>query len=358
MEYSDNGDTQTLKKTLQKAWGSRSWLASALWPASLVYGSLVAVRRFLHSAGFFRSARMPVPVVVIGNVAAGGGGKTPLVIALALHLQGKGISVGVVSRGYGRKDDAADLVEVLRTTALAESGDEPALIHKATGVPVFVARDRSLAAASLLRAYPSTRLLLCDDGLQHLALQRDVEITVIDNSGLGNGWLLPAGPLRESWPRRSETAGLVLHTGTAPAFEGFTSSRRLADHALAQDGSKVALNELKGTPLAALAAIARPEAFFSMLRARGLVLEHTISLPDHHDFSGEAFSGLAGTTLLVTEKDAVKLFSLPLATKAQDVRVLAVPLEFVPEMAFMQAFDALLTPLLSQLPSSHGTQTA
>lgn len=325
-------------------------LACLLWPASLVYGLLGMVRRDLYRSGFFKSARVGVPVLVVGNVVAGGAGKTPLVMALVQHFQDQGLKVGVVSRGYGRLD--ASCQEVFSDTPILESGDEPALIKRATNAPVFVAKKRSAAARFLLKAYPATQLLICDDGLQHYALERDIEIAVFDDRGVGNGWQLPAGPLREAWPERLHSGiDLVLHTGNAPAFAGFTSSRSLSDYAVTADGTEILLSSLRGRPLIALAAIANPGAFFSMLKSCGLSLSQTISLPDHFDFADYRLAVSKGATVLCTEKDAIKLFKLP---SMASVRLLAVPLQFLPEPAFLVALDELLAPLLSQLPSSHG----
>ena len=286
---------------------------------------------------------------------AGGAGKTPLVMALVRHVQQRGLKVGVLSRGYGRAGRAC--MEVSAHTSVILSGDEPALIKLATGAPVFIANKRIDAARALLAVYPDTQLLVCDDGLQHYGLARDIEIAVFDDRGVGNGWLLPAGPLREPWPERPNGGvrggvrrgvDLVLHTGQSPAFGGFKSSRQLAEYAVDASGNQVLLDSLKGQRLTALAAIARPDAFFAMLAARGLVLSQTISLPDHFDFSGYRLTAGHDCTVLCTEKDAVKLFGLPAMAA---VRLLAVPLEFSPEPAFLDALDALLEPLLSQLPS-------
>ena len=342
-------------KLLQNAWRTRGLLACLLWPVSRIYGLLVKTRRQLYRSAFFSSEKLPVPVLVVGNVVAGGAGKTPLVIALVQHHQQRGLKVGVLSRGYGRNRSTCQ--EVLADTPVSESGDEPALIKRATGAAVFVASSRVEAAHALLRAYPAIDLLICDDGLQHYALQRDVEIAVFDDRGVGNGWLLPAGPLREAWPDRLHTGiNLVLHTGQTPAFKGFVGLRQLSDHAVAADGEVFSLDSLRGQKVAALAAIANPAAFFDMLVARGLTLNQTFSLPDHHDFSDYKPAVDPDTVLLCTEKDGVKLFGLPSMAK---FRVLAVPLRFSPEPAFMTAVDALVAPLVavspnSPLPSIHG----
>jgi tetraacyldisaccharide 4'-kinase len=325
-----------------------------LWPLSQLYGLVVRLRRALYRCGILRSERFPVPVVVVGNVVAGGAGKTPLVIALVRHLQAQHVAVGVISRGYGRS--GTDCVEVTATSALSQTGDEPALIHRITDAPVFVADRRTDALRALLAAHPGIAVVLCDDGLQHYALQRDIEIAAFDDRGAGNGWLLPAGPLREPWPnRKNQGLDLVLHTGAQPAFEGFTSRRQLADDAWPPGGRQVALAGLRGRPVTALAGIANPQAFFDMLADIGLTLEAAIALPDHHAFSEADLAGLQGRTVLCTEKDAVKLFALPAAA---GLDLLAVPLVFSPEPAFFAAFDALLAPLLSPLPSMHGHQTA
>lgn len=342
-----------MKQVLLKAWRVRGWLACLLWPVAQIYGVLVRVRRYLYQSGFFAVDQFDVAVVVVGNVVAGGAGKTPLVMAVVKHLQSQGLQVGVVSRGYGRSSQES--LEVRPETPIYESGDEPALIQRATGAPVFVAKKRTEAVRSLLARYPATDVVVCDDGLQHYALARNIEIAVFDDKGVGNGWLLPAGPLREPWPERlHQGINLVLHTGLTSAFAGFTSSRKLADYAVTANGSRVAFNALDHQPLVALAGIASPEAFFDMLRSRGLRLEKTIALPDHHDFTMEDLSALTGCTVLCTEKDAVKLFALP---GPASLKILAVPLDFSPEPAFFTALDALLVPLISQLPSEHGHQT-
>jgi tetraacyldisaccharide 4'-kinase len=347
-----------LKNVLQRAWLTRGWLALLLWPLAWIHGLAVSARVQLYRLGVFKSERFPVAVIVVGNVVAGGAGKTPLVIAIAKHLQAQGIRTGVVSRGYGRSGD--ETLEIDTNTPVNKSGDEPALIKRAVAAPVFVALRRADAVRALITAYPATSVVLCDDGLQHYALQRDIEIAAFDDRGIGNGWLLPAGPLREPWPERLDRGvDFVVHTGQAPAFAGFASRRRLADYALDSHGDRVALDTLKVSPVTAVAAIAEPEAFFSMLRQRGIRLQKTVALPDHHDFSDFDLSLWAGQTVLCTEKDAVKLFSKPQPAETKlKTKLLAVPLEFSPEPAFLAALDARLARVFSQLPSRHGHQTS
>ena len=318
---------------LQRAWRSRGPLARLLYPLSLVYGTLAAFDRSRR-----RPERLPVPVVVVGNVIAGGAGKTPVVIAVLRHLAQRGIAAGVVSRGYGRAGDAC--IEVLPADDAARTGDEPLLVRRQSGAPVFVARRRVEAGRALLHSHPATQVIVSDDGLQHHALARDIEICVFDGRGVGNGWLLPAGPLREPWPRRVD---LVLVHGDAPGIEGFRMQRRLATHAVRADGTHRALADFAATPVHAIAGIANPDAFFSMLRSEGLTLATTHALPDHHDFAHASFP--ADAPLLCTEKDAVKLWR----TRPD---AWAVPLQVDIPAAFWRSFDALLD---ARLSSPHGS---
>lgn len=330
------------RHTLTQAWTQRGLLAWLLWPLSLLYRLLLVLRLTLYHSGLLRTTHLPVPVIVVGNVVAGGAGKTPVVMALVTHLLQRGIAVGVISRGYGRS--LPGCLEVTAESRAQDIGDEPALIQRRTGVPVFVATQRAQAATALLAKYPHVQLIISDDGLQHLALARDLEIGVFDDRGVGNGFLLPAGPLREPWPRRFD---LLLHTGERPAFAGFRGQRKLADHAVRNDGSQVALSELAAPdssttpscPVAALAAIAQPDAFFSMLRAKGLHLTHTLALPDHYDFNSFKCNIYEGYKLVCTEKDAVKLW-------LHEPDALAVPLLFELPKTFWQTLDARLDKLL------------
>jgi tetraacyldisaccharide 4'-kinase len=344
----------TVENKLVRAWTHRGWLAWLLWPISLLFGLLVRFRHLLYRAGVFKVNRVGVPVIVVGNVVAGGSGKTPVVMALMKHLQARGLKPGVVSRGYGRS--TTDCREVRVDSPASEAGDEPALIKRALSgtsvVPVFVGRSRFEAASALLQKYPQTGVIVCDDGLQHLALHRDIDICTFDDRGVGNGFMLPAGPLREPWPRPVD---LLLHTGTNPAFaDGFRASRALGPHALQSDGTSIALTALAsavGAPLLALAAIAQPEAFFAMLRAQGLQLSKTLALPDHYDFDSWSRPSDKTYTLICTEKDAVKLWP-------DHPDALAVPLMFTPEPAFMQALDKLLDALHQKLSLPHGHTTS
>jgi tetraacyldisaccharide 4'-kinase len=355
-----NNTVKNIEKWLQSAWYKPTLLSFilliVLWPLSLVYRFLAFLHKTLYKIGIFKTHRVSVPVVVVGNIVTGGGGKTPTVIALVQHLQARNIKVGVISRGYGRT--SSECLEVNKDSKISDVGDEPvgvllALDLIACSAPVFVAKRRYDAASELLKTYPDTQVIISDDGLQHHALQHDIAITVFDDRGMGNGLLLPAGPLRES--KVAVGNSLVLHTGnqavkltntTAPQF---TAHRALASYALRSDGRQVSLSNLKtaSIPILALAGIANPEAFFDMLRESGLNFSETLALPDHYDFSYDFNSGLgnkyASYNAICTTKDAVKLWQ---SAKIPFSEVLAIPLDFAPEPAFFAAFDAMLKPFI------------
>jgi tetraacyldisaccharide 4'-kinase len=318
-----------LHQQLPRVWTSKGLLAWLLLPLSWVHVALLRARALAWHWGWRQAHRLPVPVIVVGNVVAGGAGKTPLTMALVQHLQQRGWHVGVISRGHGRK--TRDTRAVMPDSLPNEVGDEPLLIRQKTGVPVWVAAMRAEAGRGLLQAHPDVNVLVCDDGLQHWALARDLEICVMDERGVGNGWLLPAGPLREPWPR---SVDLLLHTGPNDLPGGFQAQRQLDPMAQDAQGRSLALVSLIGQPVDAVAGLARPEAFFAMLRAVGLQLQHTTALPDHFDYANGA-PAATDRPLLCTEKDAAKLWQ-------HQPRALAVPLVLTPEAAFWQALDQRL----------------
>jgi tetraacyldisaccharide 4'-kinase len=358
-----NGHTHWRASWLRSA-QRRGALARSLWPVSLAYRALIALRRALYGWQILPSHRPEVPVLVVGNVVLGGAGKTPTTLALVKHLQSRGWRPGVISRGHGRSGDGVVHVEPDGKARL--TGDEPLLIRQRTGVPVCVARSRSKAAQALLAAYPHVDLLVCDDGMQHLALRRDLTVAVFDDRGVGNGWLLPAGLLREPWPLAPGVLGrpdVVLRQGTAgaaaaplPAPDGvpvFQAVRHLSATVTGPGGKSRQLEDLRGQPLIAVAGIARPEVFFDMLRQRGLTLSRCMSLPDHAPAADYAVAlSTAQHALICTEKDAVKLFPLVAAEQGRDVW--AVPLELSPQPEFFAFVDAQL----ARLSSGHGHQTA
>ncbi len=348
-----------LQARLVRAWTRRGVIAGLLWPVSLLFQMVVWLRRQLYAAGIFGTQHVDALVIVVGNVVAGGAGKTPTVIALVQHLQAQGRIVGVVSRGYGR--DGTDCIEVQSDSQPRIVGDEPLHIRRATHAPVFVGHTRYEAATALMARHPTTEIILCDDGLQHYGLYRDLEICVFDDRGCGNGWCLPAGPLRERWPRHAVSRVgqhharlLTLHTGSDPAFAGYTAYRSLAPSVVRRDGATAPLSDFNAPdarPLAAIAGIAQPEAFFSMLRARGLPLEQTIALPDHYHFDSLPSTVDEGYDIICTEKDAAKLWSI-------EPRAWAIPLVFQPEAAFFTALDTAISErLAAKLSSAHGHKT-
>ena len=333
---------------LQQAWQRRGPLAWSLRPLSWIYGALAALHRSVYRLGLRPVEHLPVPVVVVGNVVAGGAGKTPVVIAVVEHLKARGLRPGVISRGYGRRDDGGCHEVHADDTDAGPSGDEPLLVARRCRVPVVVGARRVEAARRLLALHPQTQVLVSGDGLQHAPLGRDLEICVFDARGTGNGWLLPAGPLREHWPR---AADLVLRPAHVTDIEGFDIARGLAPDAVRADGTRRPLVDFAATGapgVVALAGIAQPAAFFAMLGAVGIAPARTLALPDHHDFAQQPLDLPADLEVLCTEKDAVKLWH-------QRPQAWAVPLQVQMAPGFLAAFDRLLE---AKLSSTDGRETA
>lgn len=287
-------------------WLIRTWYGGTrrgLWllPLAALYAVLAALHRAAWRLGLRRAYRAKVPVVVVGNVTAGGTGKTPLVVWLAGRLREHGLRVGVVSRGYGRGGRQAR--RVAASDPPAEVGDEPALIARRLGVPVAVAAARA-EAVRLIEG--ECDLILCDDGLQHHGLARDVEVAVVDGRrGLGNGWRLPAGPLRES-ARRLDTVDVVVVNGPGYARPGAVrmdlEPLRFVEVAT---GRTSAVGAFGGQRVHAVAALGHPQRFFALLTALGVQpVEHPFR--DHHAFSARDIAFGDGLPVLMTEKDAVK----------------------------------------------------
>ncbi|MBL8306014.1 MAG: tetraacyldisaccharide 4'-kinase [Rubrivivax sp.] len=300
-----------------------TWLARALLPLARIYGLLL--RR--HQRQPVPATRLPVPVLVVGNVIAGGAGKTPTVIALVRALRAAGHRPGVVSRGHGRQ--GAGVHEVGDGDDARRSGDEPLLVRRRCGVPVFVGRQRAAAAAALCARHPAVDVIVADDGLQHRALPRQAELLVFDERGLGNGLLLPAGPLREPLALRLSPRLRVLHTaGPAPGTPTGALARRrfgaawpLQAWLAGDEAASQPLHTLRDRPLLAAAGLAAPRKFFDMLAAAGLVAE-PLPLPDHFDYATLPWPA-ATADVITTEKDAVKLQPSRLGS----TRVWVVPLD-------------------------------
>ncbi|MFA7437248.1 tetraacyldisaccharide 4'-kinase [Castellaniella sp.] len=315
---------------LHRVWSGRGPVSTLLLPLSWLYGCLsdAHLRRQSHGAW-----RAPVPVIVIGNILIGGTGKTPLAQALCAYLQHQGRRPGLISRGYGvRIGTRPHLSQDAQDSRWL--GDEPALLHAATQVPVAVHPRRVLAAQALLAACPEVDVLVADDGLQHRALARDIEIIVQDERGIGNGRRLPAGPLRESPARLQQADWLVTHVSARPregpavretarfgdpsaalasqAAAGRHVTMRLQATHVEHLGSGTVQpwaawrEQQAGRPVSAVAGIGQPARFFAMLQAQGLALHDTVALPDHGRLTAATLARLPAGPVLLTAKDAIK----------------------------------------------------
>lgn len=302
-----------MHERLFKTWYEEPPRFSVLQPLSWLYGAAVSLRRAAYGRGWARSQGVGAPVVVVGNLTVGGTGKTPLTIWLAERLRRRGLEVGLVSRGYGRKHGG--MRAVTASSPWQDVGDEPLILARRTGCMTLVASDRVAAATALVAR--GARVIVADDGLQHLRMRRDCEIVVIDGSrGFGNGRVLPAGPLRENAARARAADVLVVNGGAdGEPVRGVPpelAARALRMHLTAAgarpvvgSGPEQPLEAFRGRPVHAVAGIGNPQRFFADLRARGLeIVEH--AFPDHHALSGADLDFGDGLAVLMTEKDAVK----------------------------------------------------
>ena len=292
-----------LEKWLQQIWQQRNGISLTLRPLSWLYCSIVFVRRWLYRLRVLRSTQLKVPVIVVGNITVGGTGKTPLVVSVVETLKEAGYRPGVISRGYRGK--ARSWPQQVRPDSdPVMVGDEPILISRRTQCPMAVGPDRVAAGQALLK-YSDCDIIVCDDGLQHYALRRDMEILVVDGTRrFGNGFCLPAGPLREP-VRRIDKVDLVVTNGLAGPnecemrYEGDTLVN------LADDSQTSTLNDLKGSSVHAIAGVGNPQRFFDRLALAGLdVREH--AFPDHHLFLPRDLDYGNSVPIIMTEKDAVK----------------------------------------------------
>lgn len=317
---------------LAATWRRRGPLACLLFPFSLLFVTVAGFRRALYRIGLLHRERLPVPVVVIGNITVGGTGKTPLVIYLAVALRALGRRPGIVSRGY--RGDATQVVEATAGSDPGAVGDEPLLLARRSACPVFVGSDRAAAGRSLLARYPECDVIIADDGLQHYRLARDVEIAMFDERGMMNGWPLPAGPLREPVARLAQVDAVVFNGTAVPPAPTLDRPvfvmRLLGNHFHRLDDPLVTCSSagFAGKKLHAVAGIGAPQRFFDRLTEMGLSFaEHAFA--DHHSFRTEDLE-LAGDAILTTEKDAVKLARLTLSLP---VWVLPVTAEVSPDLA-------------------------
>ena len=284
-----------------KHWYRRGAVAWLLWPVSLLFAIAVVLRKILYKMRIFGSRHPGIPVIVVGNITVGGTGKTPLVIWIAEFLASNGWTPGVVSRGYGGTATSPRAATVASNPA--EVGDEPILIARRAGCPVWVGPDRVRVASALRSAESKVNVLILDDGLQHYRLRRDIEIAVVDARGFGNGFLLPAGPLRE--PRwRLQTVDTVVTNGKTMHLEGDTV------HRMSDARERQPLKAFAGRKVHAVAGIGDPNRFFLHLGQAGVkAVPH--AFPDHHPFAPRDLEFGDDAPVLMTEKDAVKLRSAP-----------------------------------------------
>jgi len=349
-----------------QAWLEREWQrlgggALIFLPLALLFGLFVAARRLLYRARILPSWRARVPVVVVGNITVGGTGKTPLVIEILDILTRRGWTPGVVARGYGRvprrEHDPLGVVRVYPDVATPEHfGDEPVVIARRSRVPVYVSPDRPAAARALLEAHPEVNVLVSDDGLQHYALARDVELAVIDGERrFGNGLLLPSGPLREPISRlRSVDAAIVNggHSDEVPSPRQFAMTLgRERFHALASN-QEVAPEEfadaVRGRSVAAVAGIGNPQRFFDHLEALGVKAKR-LAFSDHHVYRPAELKLPGAEVVVMTEKDAVKCAAFA------DARMWYLRVDAVLPPDFD---DFLLTRLAQSRRSADGPQAA
>lgn len=290
---------------LEKVWYSSHPVSLLLLPVAWLYTLVISIRRLCFQAGIFPVTQVDAPVIVVGNITVGGTGKTPLVLWLVDYFRQKGLKPGIVSRGYGGQD-AARPQQVRADSNPELVGDEPVLIARNTLSPVAIAKKRRLAAEQLIQHY-KCNLIICDDGLQHYGLGRDIEIAVIDGQRrFGNERCLPAGPLRETLGRLA-SVDLVVSKYKAMRHE-YKMEYDYGDLVSLQNPEKrLPLEELAGQEVHAVAGIGNPERFFSHLRHHNIhVIKHTY--PDHHPFQEEDIRFQDGLPVVMTEKDAVKCF--------------------------------------------------
>ena len=315
----------TLAERIQQHWRTPTAVSLALTPLSLVYGLVTKLRKAAYIFGVLKIYRFDIPVVVVGNLTVGGTGKTPFVITLAERLKTRGWRPGIVSRGYRGNVKEAELVPADGDPR--HFGDEPVLVARKTGLPVAVAKRRAQAVEKLLQE--SVDIVISDDGLQHYAMARSAEIVMVDGiEGLGNGFLLPAGPLREP-PARLASADIRVRRGGQASAGEYSVSAALGSARNLVSGEEVSLDEFRDAPLAALAGIHRPERFFGLLRQHGLKIS-AHPFPDHYQFSADDIP--AETTVLMTEKDAVKCGRFASDRCWSVAQVTEIPAELIDEL--------------------------
>ena len=328
----------SIETTMTRAWQRQAAWLWLLLPVSWLYGFITMVRRQAYKIGLFASYRAPIPLMVIGNITVGGSGKTPLIIALVNYLQKQGIKVGVISRGYG--GDSNQMPALVHADSLPSIvGDEPCLIVNMTDAPMAVCPNRKQAITTLLNAHPDLQLIIADDGLQHYALQRDIEWIVVDASrGFGNQQLLPTGFLREPMSRLTG-ANVVYHEkadrttkdnkqAKAKRLTMYLQADKLQplwSSAVKIDGLSVAaktpmllMPPIPNGRVHAVSGIGYPQRFFDTLLSLGFdVIGH--AYPDHYDFSLTELLQYSELPIIVTSKDAVKIRALLIDTSSRQL---------------------------------------
>ncbi len=290
-------------ETLTKIHYSKSLVSLLLLPLSAVFLLISFIRKTLYQFNFLKSFKLKIPVIVVGNITSGGTGKTPLIIYLANELKKNGYRPGIISRGYGSKIEG--VMEVSQKSDVAEAGDEPMLIQKHTHLPVFVSKDRVLAAKALVKKYAKTDVILSDDGIQHYRLRRDLEVLVIDGTRkFGNGYLLPAGPLREFRSKLKTVDAIVCNH--KKVIDG-SYLMKYKGHLLInlKTNKKIHLNNLSLKNIHAIAGIGNPDRFFDYLKTYNILFSSSV-FQDHYKFSKKDFRDMNDKNIIMTEKDAVK----------------------------------------------------
>ncbi|MCL4160412.1 UNVERIFIED_CONTAM: hypothetical protein GTU68_019828, partial [Idotea baltica] len=267
---------------LKQVWASRGWQARCLTPISFLFFCLVRLRSTLYKLGLLKTNTFSVPVIVVGNISVGGTGKTPMVISVIKKLKAAGYHPGIVSRGYGAMP-AKEPRAVSYETPAQLAGDEPLLLARDTQVPVCICADRSAAVQYLIDTN-SVDVVVSDDGMQHYAMHRDIEIAVIDGQRqLGNGWLMPAGPLREP-PKRLHSTNLIVLQQTADTKAAARHFHlEIAAVRKLSNGSEVKLNDWRDKEIHAMAGLGNPQRFFNSVRAYAKTV-HEHAMPDHHQY--------------------------------------------------------------------------
>jgi len=314
---------------LQRHWYRITPLHLLLLPVSLLFQLLVAIRRLLFRSGILSSVKLPLPVIIVGNITVGGTGKTPFTLWLAEQLLADGWHPGIISRGFGGSGSKPR--EVQAGSDPASVGDEPVLMAQRLLCPVWVGRERPAAARALLLAHPECDVIISDDGLQHYRLQRDVEIVVVDGiRRFGNGFLLPAGPLREAPSRLREVDAVVINGGQAAAGEYLMQLEGVHFYNLLNPEITATAADFQGQSVHAIAGIGHPERFFGHLNRLGLTVQ-THPYPDHHAYCAADLAYSDANALLMTEKDAVKCIA------------------FADEKCWVLRVDAHIDPALTEL---------